>query len=97
MNNLTITLYALSTCSHCKAVKALLDRHDITADVVEVDRLEGDARKTVLKTVKTVNSRVSFPTLVVGQEVVVGHKPDRIQSILEKNNLLKAGTQADDR
>lgn len=97
MNDPTITLYALSTCSHCKAVKALLDRNDITADVVEVDRLEGDMRKTMLKTVKTVNSRVSFPTLVVGQDVVVGHKPDRIQSILEKNNLVKAGLQTDDR
>jgi glutaredoxin-like protein NrdH len=60
---------------------------NVEAKVIDVDRLGGDRRTEVLENVKKVNERMSFPTLVVGEDVVVGDKSDRIKSILAKNNL----------
>ena len=36
-----VKLFSLSTCSHCKAAKTLLDRHHVNAEVTDVDRLNG--------------------------------------------------------
>ena len=79
MTSQKVKLYSLSTCSHCKAVKNLLAKQDIAVDVVDVDRLEGDQRNQVLEKVKQVNDRVSFPTTVIGDDVIVGFKADRIK------------------
>jgi glutaredoxin-like protein NrdH len=85
----TVTLYSLSTCSHCKAVKFLLEREEIEADIIDVDQLNGDTRKAVLETVRQFNRRLSFPTLVIGEDVVVGYKSDRIKKTLKKNELMQ--------
>ena len=85
----TVTLYSLSTCSHCKAVKSLLEREEIEADIIDVDQLNGDTRKAVLETVRQFNRRLSFPTLVIGEDVVVGYKSDRIKKTLKKNELMQ--------
>lgn len=85
MTSHKVKLYALSTCSHCKAVKDLLARHNIDVDVVNVDNLEGDDRDAAIKEVKQYNKRVSFPTTVIAGEVIVGNKADRIKNALEQN------------
>lgn len=82
-----VKLYSLSTCSHCKATKNLLDRYHVAADVVDVDRLEGEVRSNVLKEVKHYNQRVSFPTLVIGEEVIIGYKADRIRKTLQQSGF----------
>jgi glutaredoxin-like protein NrdH len=84
MTSLKVKLFALSTCSHCKAVKKLLAGHNIDVDVVNVDSLEGDDRDMAIKEVKRHNERVSFPTTVIGGEVVVGYKADRIKKALQR-------------
>ena len=76
---------SLSTCSHCKTVKELWKRYDHPVDVVNVDRLDKDERGKVLKEVKQYNERVSFPTTVICDEVVVGYKADQIKKALERN------------
>ena len=77
-----IVLYALSTCSHCKDVKRLLDSRSIEYRSIEVDLLEGEARKKAIEEVKQYNSRVTFPTTVIGDKVIVGSKKDRIKEAL---------------
>lgn len=79
----TVKLYSLSTCSHCKSTKDLLDRHRVDADVIDVDRLEGEARRKALREVKDYNRNVSFPTLVIGEEVIVGYKADQIRKAIQ--------------
>jgi glutaredoxin-like protein NrdH len=61
----------------------LADQH-IDVDVVNVDSLEGDDRDMAIKEVKQYNERVSFPTTLIGGEVVVGYKADRIKKALER-------------
>lgn len=80
-----ITLYALSTCGHCKKVKALLAEHDCDAEVVDVDRLDGEARKATLAEVRQYNERLSFPTTIIGDTVVVGYKADQIKRALRSD------------
>ena len=79
-----VFLYALSTCSHCKDVKKLLDKKGVKYEAVEVDRLEGEDRKKAIATVKKYNSRVTFPTSVIGDTVIVGSKKDKIEEALSK-------------
>jgi glutaredoxin len=84
MMSLKVKLFTLSTCSHCKAVKKLLASRNIDVAVIDVDSLEGDARDMAIKEVKRYNERVSFPTTVIGGEVVVGYKADRIKKALQR-------------
>ncbi|MBW2678549.1 MAG: glutaredoxin family protein, partial [Deltaproteobacteria bacterium] len=72
----------LSTCSHCKSTKRLLTECTIEYDFVEVDLLEGDERKAILEDIKKVNPRCSFPTLIIGDKVIVGYKEKDIKEAL---------------
>jgi len=77
-----VKIFSLSTCSHCKATKRLLDECTVQYDFVDVDLLEGEERKAILEDVKKFNPRCSFPTVVIGKTVVVGYKEDKIKEAL---------------
>jgi len=77
-----VVLYALSTCSHCKAVRQLLHQLGIVYDEIVVNLLAGEAREQTLAEIRRHNSRVAFPTTVIDGEAVVGNKPQAIQSRL---------------
>lgn len=77
------TLYGLSTCSHCRATRKLFDKYNIDYDYVQVDDLEGDERMAVLKKIKALNPRCSFPTIEINKEtVIVGNKENDIKKAL---------------
>jgi len=77
-----VQLYGLSTCSHCKATKQLLDECTIQYHVIDVDLLDGDERKAIIEDVKKFNPRCSFPTIIIGEKVIVGYKEDEIKEAL---------------
>jgi glutaredoxin-like protein NrdH len=77
-----VELYALSTCSHCKDTKDLLNQCGIDYDCVDVDRLEADKRRTILEEIKKVNPQCTFPTLVAGEKVIIGFKKAEIKEAL---------------
>ena len=77
-----VKIYSLSTCSHCKATKKYLGECSIKYEFVDVDLLEGDERKAILEDVKKFNPRCSFPTIIIGEEVIVGYKEDKIKEAL---------------
>ena len=77
-----VRMYTLSTCSHCKATKKLLDDCQVQYDFTDVDLLEGDERAAVLEDVKKLNPRCSFPTIIIGDKVIVGYKEDEIKEAL---------------
>ena len=77
-----VKLYTLSTCSHCKSTKKLLAECTVQYDVVDVDLLEGEERKAILADVKKFNPKCSFPTIIIGNTVIVGHKEDKIKEAL---------------
>ncbi len=80
------TLYALSTCSHCKSTKKLLTECDVEYNYVEVDDLEGEERKAILADIKELNPRCSFPTIKINETVIIGYKEKEIKEALGINN-----------
>ncbi|MEW5909010.1 MAG: glutaredoxin family protein [Thermodesulfobacteriota bacterium] len=77
-----VKLYSLSTCSHCKSTKKFLNECTIQYEFVDVDLLEGDERKAILEDVKKFNPRCSFPTIIIGEKVIVGYKEQEIREAL---------------
>jgi glutaredoxin-like protein NrdH len=82
MNEKKPMLYALSTCSHCKSAKKLLNECNVEYDYVEVDDLEGEERKAILEDIKALNPRCSFPTIKIKDTVIVGYKEKEIKAAL---------------
>jgi len=77
-----VKVYSLSTCSHCKSTKKLLNDCKIEYDFVDVDTLEGEERRAIIEDVKKVNARCSFPTIIIGDTVIVGYKEKEIKEAL---------------
>ncbi|MFO7972830.1 MAG: glutaredoxin family protein [Desulfobacterales bacterium] len=82
MSDNTVKLYSLSTCSHCKSTKKFLNDCTVMYDFVDVDLLEGEERKAMLEDIKKINPKCSFPTIVIGDKVIVGFKEDEIREAL---------------
>lgn len=77
-----VKLYALSTCVHCKALIEFLQKNRIDFSLVNIDELAGDERRAMVKEVKQFNKRCTFPTTVVGDQVVVGFKEEELTQAL---------------
>ncbi len=82
MSDKPVKIFSLSTCSHCKSIKKFLGDCTVMYDVVDVDLLEGKERKAILEDVKKFNPKCSFPTIVIGDKVIVGYKEDEIKEAL---------------
>ena len=82
MKECDVKLYALSTCIHCKNTKEFLNQCGVNYDCVDVDILEADERKKLLEEIRKINPECAFPTLVIGDKVIVGFKKDEIKEIL---------------
>jgi len=82
MDKCDVKLYALSTCIHCKDAKEFLNQCGIDTDCVDVDKLDLEKRKKLLEEIKLINPKCSFPTIVIGNKVIVGFKKDEIKEIL---------------
>jgi glutaredoxin-like protein NrdH len=82
MNQCEIKLYSLSTCIHCKDTKEFLNQCGINYNCVDVDKLDLEQRKKLLEEIKKINPQCAFPTLVIGDKVIVGFKKDEIKEVL---------------
>ena len=77
-----VKMYTLSTCSHCKATKRFLDECRVKYEFTDVDLLQGEERKAILEDVRKFNPRCSFPTIIIGDRIIVGFKEDEIKEAL---------------
>ena len=77
-----IKLYSLSTCSHCKATKKFLGECNVKYEFTDVDLTYGDERAAILEDIKKLNPQCSFPTIIIGDKVIVGFKEDEIKEAL---------------
>ena len=82
MSDNKVKIYSLSTCSHCKSTKKLLADCTVRYDFVDVDLLEGEERQAILEDVKKFNQKCSFPTIIIGDTVIVGFKEKEIREAL---------------
>ena len=77
-----VKMYTISTCSHCKATKRFMDECKVQYEFTDVDLLEGEERKAILEDVRRLNPRCSFPTIIIGDKVIVGYQEDKIREAL---------------
>lgn len=82
MSECEVKLFALSTCGHCRSTKDLLNNCGVKYDCVDVDKLDAEERKKVLEEVKKLNPNCSFPTIVIGDKIIVGFREDEIKEAL---------------
>ena len=82
MTDKDVKIFSLSTCSHCKSTKKYLSECTIKYEFIDVDLLKGDERKAIIEDVKKFNPRCSFPTIIIGDKVIVGFKEKEIKEAL---------------
>jgi len=77
-----VKMYTLSTCHHCKAAKKFLDGCGVKFEFTDVDQLGGAEREAIIAEVRRLNPECSFPTIVIGDQVVVGNNEEKIRKAL---------------
>jgi len=82
-----VKIYTLSTCSHCTQAKEFLDERNVAYDPVSVDFMSGDERTQILDTIRKINPAITFPTIVIGEKVIVGFRHEEIEAALKEANL----------
>ncbi|MFH1114454.1 MAG: glutaredoxin family protein [Pseudomonadota bacterium] len=75
-------LYSLSTCSHCKSCKRFLGECGIEYEFTDVDLLPDADRQETIEEIKQLTSRCAFPTIIIGDKVIVGFKENEIRQAL---------------
>jgi glutaredoxin len=80
--NKPVKIYTLSTCSHCRAAKKFLNDLNVEYEFTDVDLLHGEERKTMIEEVRQYNPRCSFPTMLIGDRVIVGFRDSEIKEAL---------------
>lgn len=78
-----VRMYTLSTCSHCKAAKRWMSDHGIEYDFTDVDLLEGQDRTDMINEVRSYNPNCTFPTILIGDEVIVGNDESKLKNALD--------------
>jgi glutaredoxin-like protein NrdH len=80
-----VKLYTLSTCGHCTATKRLLDACSVAYEFTDVDLLSDKERAAILDGLKKVNPRCTFPTIIIGDTVIIGFRENEIREALGLN------------
>jgi glutaredoxin-like protein NrdH len=79
------TLYALSTCIHCRNAQKLLKEKDIPFDPIFVDLLEGADREQVIEDLVKINPKLSFPTMLSKDgTILVGINNENLKEVFGK-------------
>lgn len=83
MEQSPIWLYSLSTCSMCKELKQILDKKKVVYESIDVDRLGKKEQTEILEILKSYSPKLSFPTLITGDDVIVGYNKEKIAEIIK--------------
>jgi glutaredoxin len=77
-----VKIYTLSTCSHCRSTKKLLDECNVKYEFTDVDLLSDEEKKIIIEDVRKLNPHCTFPTIVIGDKVIVGFDESKIRKAL---------------
>ncbi|MEO0086677.1 MAG: glutaredoxin family protein [candidate division WOR-3 bacterium] len=82
-NKKKVILYALSTCVWCRKTKNLLSQLKIDYQCFDVDLLKSEEKEKVISEMKKYNPQLSFPTLVIDEDlVIIGYDEEKIKKEL---------------
>jgi glutaredoxin len=77
-----VKMFTLSTCSHCKVTKKFMKDNDIDYDFTDVDLLKGVEQAAVIEEIRKYNPGFSFPTILIGRDVIIGFQEAEIRKAL---------------
>ena len=77
-----VKLYTLSTCSHCNRTKKFFRDSGIDVEFTDVDLLTSAERERILDEVRKLNPDCSFPTICIGDVVIVGFNEEKLRDAL---------------
>jgi len=77
-----IKLYTLSTCSHCIRTKRFFKEKGIDMEFIDVDLLTSAERESVMDEVRKLNPDCSFPTICIGDIIIVGFNEEKLKKAL---------------
>lgn len=80
---MTIKMYGLSTCPHCKSALKLLEGASTDYEVIWLDELEGDERKRALETIYNTTGNYSVPLCIKGNTWVSGFKREELEELAQ--------------
>jgi len=60
----------------------LLDDCGVKYDCTEVDKVPKEELTRILEEVRRINDRCSFPTIIIGDKVIVGYREQEIREAL---------------
>lgn len=77
-----IKLFTLSTCSHCIRTKRFFKDNGIDMEFIDVDLLASAERESVMNEVRMLNPDCSFPTICIGDTIIVGFNEEKLKKAL---------------
>ncbi|MFA5072889.1 MAG: glutaredoxin family protein [Nitrospirota bacterium] len=77
-----VKLYTLSTCSHCTRTKRFLRENGVEMEFQDVDLLTGAEREQIMNEVRKLNPDCTFPTICIGDIVIVGFDEKKLREAL---------------
>lgn len=78
MSTIPITLYVLSTCPQCKALRQLLVDHGAIFDTIDVDLLPGEERSAFMEAMRPHNPKMAFPVTILGGKAIIGFQKELV-------------------
>jgi glutaredoxin len=79
-----VVVYALSTCGWCARTKKFLEEQGIDHSVIDVDLLSDTESTQAKRDMLRWNPRMSFPTVVVNDEIaIIGHDTNKVLEALK--------------
>ena len=78
-----VKVYALSTCPYCKRTKRFLEENKIAFECVDVDLLDDEGQDRALDEIEKLTGRQSFPVVIVGDTIIVGHDEEKLRTALK--------------
>lgn len=78
----SVKMYTVSTCAHCKAAKEFMETCGVKYEFQDVDTVSGEEQSALIDEVKRFNPRCTFPTIIIGDKVIVGFREQLIREAL---------------
>ena len=82
--NQTVKVYSATWCPYCNKLKKFLAENGISASITEVDKLPKPDQERAEAEMRRLTGKVSFPTVVIGNNAVAGFSPQWILKSLER-------------
>lgn len=77
-----VKIYTLSTCIYCQNTKAFFKQNGVPYECVDVDLLDEAEKTATLREIRKLVPSIAFPTILIGDEIVQGYKPDVLRKLL---------------